>query len=252
MSPSISKILRPEYSSKIVGVIFIILSSYLFLFTRYTNASIGALFIGLLSIFIIHLPTVEKDTAVAGLKSGYPTIHHLLEDLEVSKYGVFIPTKKNLTEPRVYIPAGDTLTDLPDLYDEMCIVSGGRGKTGISLVPPGKPLLDEAKDEMEYEIEGEGITAGRESMAHLTQGMGLAKSFSFREEKGKVKIRITLGSYDDFCEEMKEETQDLCTRTGCPICGAFLTAASECLGCPLKIVDFEKEDKHVKYTLKRL
>ncbi|MEF8874397.1 MAG: hypothetical protein V5A88_06980 [Candidatus Thermoplasmatota archaeon] len=248
MRQSISKLLRPEYTSKVIGGVFLSLSAYLFFFTSYTNAAIGALFIGIFTLLIIHVPTVEEDTAIAELKSGVLSIHHLLEDMDVSQFGLLVPPQKGLTESRVYIPAGD-LEGVPDLYDEMSIVSGGRGRTGVSLIPPGKPLLDEAKDKMEYDIEDQDIEAGRECMGYLSQGMGLAKSFSFRKEKGKVKIRITLGRYDKYCEELREEAEKLCSRTGCPICSAFLTSASESLSENLKVVEFEKEGKHIKYTL---
>ncbi len=246
-----SKLLRPEYSSKILGVVFLSLSVYIFFFTHHTNAAIGAFFIGIFTLLIIHIPTVEKDTAVAGLKSGVLSIHYLLDDLDVSDKGAFVYPHKNLTESRVYISA-DEFQNLPDLYDEMSIVSGGRGRTGVSLSPPGKPLLDEAKEKMEYDLEGQGIEAGRESMGYLSQGMGLAKSFSLRKEKGVIKVRITLDDYDDYCEEMRGEAEKLCTRTGCPICSAYLTAASESLSKNLKVKKFEKEGKHIKYTLEEI
>ncbi|MFW6144781.1 MAG: hypothetical protein ACOC55_04345, partial [Candidatus Natronoplasma sp.] len=224
------------------------LSFYLFFFTPFTNAAIGALFIGIFSFLIIHRPTVEEDTAVAELKSGVLSLHALLEDMDVSEKGVMVHPHKNLTEPRVYIPAGE-LETVPELYDEMSIVSGGRGRTGVSIIPPGKPLLDEAKDKMEYDMEGNGIEAGRECMGYLSQGMELAKSFSFRKEKGAIKIRITLDRYDDYCEEVRGEAKSVCSRTGCPICSSFLTAASESLSEDLKVKSCEKEGKHVKYTL---
>jgi len=244
----VTKLLRPEYSSKIAGTIFIALSAYLFFFTDLTNAALGAFFIGIFTILIIHVPTVEEDTALAGLKSGVMSIHHMLEDMDVSQFGLLVPPQKGLTETRVYIPAGE-LEGVPDLYDEMFIVSEGKGKTGVSLIPPGKSLLDEAKGKMEYDIEGQDIEAGRECMGYLSQGMGLAKSFSFRKKEGDVKIRITLDRYDSYCEEIREKAGELCSRTGCPLCSAYLCAASESLSENLKIVDFEKEGEHIKYSL---
>ncbi len=246
------KILRPEYSSKIIGLIFISLAAYLFLKSDYTNAAIGAAFIGIFTLLIIHFSTVEEDVAIAGLKSGVVSIHNMLEDLDMSEKGVVVNPHKNLTESRVYVPAGN-FEKLPDLFDEMTIVSSGKGKVGISLTPPGLPILKEAKDRMEYGIEGREIEAGRECMSHLSQGMNLAKSFSFRKsEDGQIKLRITLASYDDYCEELRETSEKICSRTGCPICSAYLTAASESLSIPLKIVDFQKEDKHIKYTLEEI
>ncbi len=246
------KFLRPEYSSKIIGMIFIILASYLFLRTSYINAALGAAFIGIFTVLIVHLPTVEKDVSVAGLKSGVLSIHNLLQDLEMAEKGVIVNPHKNLTESRVYVPAG-TFEKIPDLYDEMTIVSSGKGRVGVSLVPPGRPLLEEAKEKMEYSIEGKGIEIGRECMGHLSQGMNLAKSFSLRrEEENLIKLRITLDRYADYCEDLRDTSEKICTRTGCPICSAYMTAASESLSSSLKIEDFQIEGEHIKYTLEEI
>ncbi len=245
------RFLRPEYSSKVIGVIFLSVSIYLFLTTDHINASLAAAFIGIFTILIVHYPTVEEDVAMAGLRSSVLSYHEILEDLDVTEKGVLLPPHENLTESRVYIPAGE-LEEIPDIYDEMTIVSSGKGKMGISLVPPGRPLLEEAKQKLDYDLEGKGIESGRECMGHLSQGMGLAKSFSLREKEGKIKLRITLGRYDDYCENLRKDSRKICTRTGCPICNAFLTGAAEALSSPLKIERFEKEDEHIKYELEEL
>jgi len=40
------------------------------------------------------------------------------------------------------------------------------------VIPPGNFLLEDARDKMEYEMEGDGIEAGKECMDFLSQGMG--------------------------------------------------------------------------------
>jgi len=245
------RLLKPEYSSKLIGILFISISLYLFLLTDHINAGLAAAFIGIFTMLIVHYPTVEEDVAVAELKSGILSYHNILEDLDLSNNGVLIPPNDNLTESRVYIPAGK-MEYIPDIYDEMTVVSSGRGRTGVSLVPPGQPLLEEAKDRIEYSIEAKGIESGRECMGHLSKGMGLAKSFSFRKKDDRIRIRITLDRYEDYCENLRESSSNICTRTACPICSAYLTSASEVLSSPLKIKDFEKEKNHIKYELEEV
>lgn len=202
-------------------------------------------------MLIVHYPTVEEDVAIAELKSGVLSYHNILDDLDLSNNGVILPPIDNLTESRIYVPAGK-LESIPDIYDDMTIISSGRGRTGIALEPPGKPLLEEAKNRIEYDIEGKGIQGGRECMGHLSKGMGLANSFSFRKKDDKIRIRITLEKYEEYCENLRDDVPDICTRTACPICSAFLTVASEALSSPLEIKDFEKEKKHIKYELEEL
>ncbi|MFP4142410.1 MAG: hypothetical protein ACOCTN_03985 [Candidatus Natronoplasma sp.] len=243
--------LRPEYSSKITGIIFICISIYLFFKTDHLNAALASGFIGIFTILIINYPTVEEDVSLAGLKSGVLTYHDILADLDVADKGVHVPPNDNLTESRVYVPAGE-LKDLPDLYDEMTIVSSGSGKVGISVNPPGLPLLREAKDRLEYGIERGGLESGRECMGHLSEGMGLARSFSFREKDSKINVRITHGRYLEYCESLRNVSTDICTRTGCPICSAYLIAAAESLSQPLEVVDFEVQGRHIKFELEEV
>lgn len=246
----ITKILRPEYISKVIGAAFLIIALYLFLYTSYTNAALASGFIGIFTILIVNQPTVDESTAKAELSSGVIPVNDLLKDLELKGNGVAVPPIRNLTESRTYIPAGE-LKELPELYDDMSVVSGGRGNMGVSLVPMGKTLMDEAKSKMEYDIEGEGIEASREIMGHLSQGMELAKSFSLRDEEF-VKLRITHGKYLDYCEKLRDESEDVCTRTGCPICSAYMTTAAEGISKPLKIINLEKDGKHIKIDLEEV
>lgn len=242
---------RPEYISKIIGTVFIILSVYLFMFTEYLNIAFGSLFIGVLTITIMHLKTVEKTTAEGMLRSSVVPLDDLLDDLDLKGHGIFIPPGKQLSSSRTYIPAGE-FTGIPNIYDEMTIITGGAGRRGISIEPLGEPLLKDAKERMESDLGGVGIEGAREGMGILTHGLSLAKSFSLRREDDEVKLRITHGDYNEYCEELRDKTADLCTRSGCPICSAYLTCASEGLDTPLRVVEFEKKDKHIKYTLEEV
>ena len=240
---------RPEIISKFIGGVFIAIGIYLLLFTGHLNASLGALFIGIFTILILNEPTVEREVAFSELESSALSLEKIFDDLDVKGKGVFIPPREDLTETRVFVPAGE-FEGLPRIYDDMTIVPGGKGKTGIAIPPPGYPLLERAKERSEFEPEGNSIEEAREMMGMLAQGLDLAKSFSFRKEGDDYKLRVTMGDYDEVCEKIKGSSEMICTRTGCPICSAFLSAAVEGLSEPLRITDYEEEGNHKKYTLK--
>lgn len=240
---------KPEIVSKLIGGVFIVLGIYLLMFTPHMNASLGALFIGIFSVLILNFPTVEKDTALSELESSIAPLENILDDLDLKGKGVFIPPREELSETRVFIPAGE-FEGLPKIYDEMTIVPGGKGKTGVSIPPPGYPLVEEAKERMEYEMEGESVEEARELMGMMAHGLDLVKSFSFRKKKDIYKLRLTQGTYMDVCSEIKKMHENITTRTGCPISSAFLAAAAEGVSRPLRITDFEEEGVHMKYTLK--
>ncbi len=248
---NIGDLKKPEYLSKVIGSAFIILSVYLFISTEFINTAFGALFIGVVTITIMHFRTVEKSTAESMLESSVLPLNDLLEDLDLNGDGVYVPPGQNLSSSRTYVPAGE-FRGVPNIYDEMTIITGGGGRTGISLIPLGKPILHQAKERMESDLDGVGIEGAREGMGILTHGLSLAKSFSLRREDGSIKLRITHNGYNKYCEKLRGRSTKLCTRTGCPICSAYITCASEGLDASLRVVSFEKEDKHVKFTLEEV
>lgn len=240
-------IVKPEYTSKMVGAIFAVMFIYL-LFSGYTNAAFASFFLAVFIPIILHRATVEKDTADSMLKTNVQPLINLIEDLEIEGKGIVIPEGKNLSESKVYVPAGE-IDSLPELYDEMTLVTGLSDEMGVSLQAPGKPLVDEAMKRVDYEPSGEGIESSRECMGVLTNGLNLANSYSFREEDEGYKLRITLGGYDDFCEGLRKKKERICTSVGCPICSSYMVCAVKGLEKPLRIEDFEKDDKHIKFTL---
>ena len=243
-----SDILKPMYISKVIGGLFLVLSAYLFFMTSYFNAALGSFFIGIVTVVILHLPTVEEETSIASLECDVVPLENILKDLELSGNGISVKPSEDLSESRIFVPS-DEMDGVPDLYDEITLVSDG---LGISIPPPGLPLLKKAKERMEYDYLAEGIEGARECMGILTHGLDLAGSFSFREEDGRYKLRITHKRYWDYCKELREENGEICTRTACPLCSSYITCASEGLDKSLKISDFKVEDKHVIYTLEEV
>ncbi len=239
-----------KITSKIAGAVFIGIGVYLIVFTEFRNAGFGALFIGILTLLIINPETVEDKVATAELESNVKPMHDLLSDLNVMGKGVMVAPNNNLKNTRVFVPAGKELRALPDLYDEMVIVAGGAGRLGVSLVPPGKPIYDEALSRLDTTMSD--IEGAREVMGMLSHGLDMAKSFSVREEDDLLKLRITHGRYDDYCARVMERSEGICEKTACPICSSYLMALTESIGSPLAIKEFEKEGKHVKYDLEVL
>lgn len=243
-----SDLLKTEYSSKVVGGFFLVIAIYLFISTEYTNAAIGAFFIGIFALVILHKPTVEEETAISSLECSVRPVVDIVDELELEGPSIAVPTSEYLSEPRTFIPSEDVAT-VPELYDEIILVPEG---LGISLEPTGLPLVKQAKSRMEYDFTGEGIEASRECMGILTHGLNLAKSFSLNKQEVFYRLRITLGRYWNFCEKMRDKHPNICEKSLCPICSAYITIASEGLGSNLKIVDFDIDDRHIKYILEKV
>jgi len=238
-----------DISHWIAGGIFVGIGLYLLIFTNYNTPGFGSLFLGIFISLVMKGGLVEEEVSKSSLESGVESLDLLLDDLGLSGNGVFVPEGDTLSSPRTYVPAG-SFQRLPELYDEMMVVSSEGGRVGISLIPTGKPLFDEASSRLENT--SEGIEGAREIMGMLSHGMGLTKSCSIREDEEVISIRLTHGVYGDYCSKLRENRPDICVRTGCPICSAFLTAACSALSEPLLIKDFEVRQPHIIYRMERV
>ncbi|MFO8110186.1 MAG: hypothetical protein R6U17_06695 [Thermoplasmata archaeon] len=241
--------LFPDITSTIFGAAFIVIGIYLILLTAHINAGIGSIFIGIFTIMVMTGGTVDEDVSISAMRSDVDTMDELLDDLGITGDMVQVPPGEVLSEGKTYVPV-DEFQELPDIQDDMVIVSSAGGRIGIALTPPGHHLMKLAEKNLETPVDG--IEGAREVMGILTHGLGLAKSYSLREEDGNVKVRITHGTYQDHCNSLRENNEAVCTRTGCPLCSAYLTTAAQYLNTPLKLVEFSKEGEHITYEMEEI
>lgn len=245
----LSEIYRSENISKLVGVSFVLVGIYLISSTDYVNAGIAFLLVGSFTAIVMNGGTMDVSTAISSLESSVSPLYSIIQDLKMEGDGFYIPPGGNLKSSRVFVPAGKNIRGLPDLYDEMTLVTGDAGRQGISLDLPGRPLYEEASARLDHEPKG--MEGAREAMGMLTYGLGLAKSFSLREEDDDViKLRLTHGRYTSYCRGIREESPGICQKTCCPLCSSYLMALAEATSKPFGIQGFDVEDEHVKFTLK--
>lgn len=219
---------------------------YLLISTSHMTIGFGALFIGIFTLMVMTGNTVDKRVAESSMKADADTLDEVLEELGIQGKLVQVPSSDTLSMPRTFVPVSE-FKGLPDLQDEMVIVTSGTGRVGLSIIPPGLHLMERGEEHLEEPVQG--IEGAREIMGVLTHGLGLARSFSIREEDGIIKVRITHGDYKDYCDSLREERGDICTRTGCPLCSAYLTAASKYTDKSLRLKGFNVDGDHVTYSL---
>lgn len=238
----------PDVTSTVFGGAFIALGVYLLTATDHLTPGLGAVFIGIFTMMVMTGKTVDEEVSMAGMKGDADTLDELLEELGIEGAMIQIPSGDLLSAPRTFVPVED-FQGLPDLQDEMVIVTSGGGRAGISLIPPGLHLMELAESSLETPTEG--LEGAREVMGVLTHGLGLAKSFSLREDE-KITVRITHGTYGGMCRELREKRENICTRTGCPLCSAYLTAGTQYLKRPLRLVDFKIDGEHVIFEMEEI
>ncbi len=241
--------LFPDMTSTVVGVLFIVIGVYLLILTTQITAGFGALFIGIFTLMVMTGKTVDKKVAESAMTADADTLDEVLEDLGIEGDLVQVPSSDILSTPRTYVPVSE-FKGLPPLQDEMVIVTSGGGRVGLSLVPPGLHLMERGEEHLEERAEG--MEGAREIMGVLTHGLGLAKSFSIRREEGVTKLRITHGNYKDYCDSLRKDRKDICTRTACPLCSAYLTSASQYTKTPLRLVGFNIDEDHITYEMEEV
>ncbi len=225
----------------------IVFSLYLFIFTNYINPALALILIGALTVALLHDDFVDLETSEAELSSSFSPLDTLLTSLNVKNNGIYIPTSRELDEPRVFIQAGKVeiagvKKDIPPLDEDSTLIEG----EGIAVEPPGLPLFERAREQIEEEASGEL------SMTQLTDSLNLARSFSFDETDQGYRLRITHGPYGDYCEKTRKRSDFVCERTACPLCSSYLIAAAQEVNKPLRIKEFKIEDGHILYKLEEM
>jgi len=216
------------------------------------NAGFGLLLIGLFAVFLYSSRAFPEEYTEAFLITEGQNMGRYLSSLNLEGNGIYMPARGRLTAERVFVPLEKKEMEVPPVADGTVFNSGALGPSlGVSLIPPGKGLVDVVDSNSSSNFADHSISEGTEAMEKLGKGTGMFGRISLRDRGGVLELRITHTRFRGLCDQLWEEYGDLHRQVGCPACSAVLCAAARLVKSDLRILDAKREEREVIYELRR-
>ncbi|MBN1540163.1 MAG: hypothetical protein JW939_08470 [Candidatus Thermoplasmatota archaeon] len=216
------------------------------------RAGFGVLILGLLVLFLFSIRVVPQELTDPFLLTQGRNMGRLVKGMNLEGKGVYIPAGGRLREDRVYIPAESNILPIPPLASEQVFNVGTTGPSmGLSIIPPGKALVDRIEIDTGEKFRDSSISDATEALEKLGKGTGLFGSIQVRVRGDSVKVEIENSRLGPVCNILWEDHPDLHEKVGCPGCSAVLTATSRIMKGPLRIQSVERTGKGVVYEMRR-
>jgi hypothetical protein len=213
----------------------------------------AVMLLGLLTTFLFSMRSIPREISSSFMETQARNTGRLLESLEIKGNGIYMPPRGRLTDDRVYVPLESKDFPIPNISDLTVFNTGtSTPSMGISLVPPGKGLVDRVEKMTGTRFEDTPIMDGSESLEKLSKGTGLFRSLEMRDRKDTIEIRIFHDRNESVCHNVWEEFRELHSQVGCPLCSSVLCAAARISGVPLRIVKVNRDDNIVRYELRKV
>ena len=219
----------------------------------FQRAGFGILLMGLLILFLFSVRTIPREVSTSFIVDNGRNTARLLQGLNLHGKGVYFPPVGRLKEDRVYIPLEKHDLPLPEISDDTVFNVGSTGPSmGISIVPPGKGLVDSVERLTGRRFGDDDLWDAEESLQRLSKGTGMFRSVELKDRKGSIQLRIIHETEADICSGLWKEYGELHEQAGCPLCSAVLCATSRMAMTPLRIRSAEKTPLGTEYILEKV
>lgn len=198
---------------------------------------LGAVFLGVMTLFLPESTSFRADRLVVlfSLPSLMNT-ESLIEDLDVSSCGVYIPTTGFGVVPKVFLPMVESdSTEFPQTQltrTNRVFVTVGLGSRdrGILLDPPGAEIVTALENclQMDFAMVQADDLGGRLNFAF--EVLGIAKRVVVRVEVDVVNVEMQLVSCLELEQRLRKTAPRVVEQVGTPIVSAVAAAVSKARG----------------------
>lgn len=217
------------------------------------RAGFAFLLMGLFTLFMFSFRSVPEELALSFARTSDANTARLLTALNLEGKGTYMPPGGRLLEDRVYVPMEKLNLPLPKISDAAVFNVGTTSPSmGISLVPPGKDLVDLVEERTGRPFSEDRPSSSQEALERLTKGTGLYGKVSLRSKEDAIEVTIAHSRMKEACKAAWGKYPLLHERTGCVGCSAVLCALARVHGRPLRIVSVSEGKDGVTYGLERV
>lgn len=202
----------------------------------------AAFFLGLF-LMIAMGPFTEVSEDAALTLPFYRSMGNVARDLKLEGRAIHVAPgiQPRLSVDRVFIPTDAREPHvLPQLDADTSLYT--EEPSGISLDPPGRPLLDEHEQRQGVRLTNTAFSELGTVMGSLVAGNRLVKSVNYRKIGTKVTVRYRHAKLEDLCRYVREDLRGPGSQVGCPVCSAMVLAVSRCLHRPVRLDDVREID----------
>ena len=210
----------------------------------------GLFMIGLLTLFLFSWRSIPENLSWSFLKTEVDNLSRNIESLDLKGNGIYIPGGGRLSSDRVFIPLEKRAMPIPKLDESAVYNVGQSGQSmGVSIIPPGKGLIDEIEGNTGEKFRDERLVDATEALERVGKGTGLIGRIDVRDRRNRIELTIEHTRLKPICDYTSENHPDMHLRCGCPGCSAVLCAISRIAKTPLRIDEARKEEGKIKYVL---
>ncbi|MCU0799997.1 MAG: hypothetical protein MUC62_10060 [Candidatus Thermoplasmatota archaeon] len=216
------------------------------------RAGFAFLLMGLFTVFLFSFRSVPEELTLAFVRTSDTNTGRLLDALNLDGKGTYMPPGGRLLEDRVYVPMEKVHFPLPNLSDQTVFNVGTTGPSmGISMVPPGKDLVDLVEEGTGKRFSDDGPSSAQEALERLGKGTGLYKGITVRGRGDGLDVTIAHSRLKGACSRAWKEHPNLHERVGCVGCSAVLCALARVHRRPLRIISASDGKDGTVYELGR-
>lgn len=238
-----------KMKGSLIGIVFIVLSVVIYaLYPDDSIASRGAISTALIGLFLLFMRVnynVPDEVTGRVIESTTASVYDILSGLHIKGKGIFLPPVGEGGSDRVFVPLheGSDIPDIKRVYDKSVFVTDNVSKNfGLLLNSPGGGIIDLMEKESDTPFKGIGSDLMCETIKVL-EGLDILDSIDADHEEGQLKISFSHSNYDENCERIRNDLQEVCEKSCCPICSCILSSFARSEGRPLQILEVKRKNK---------
>jgi hypothetical protein len=217
------------------------------------RAGFGLFLIGLLVLFLYSWRSVPEYILSPFLDIEMMNIGREVQSLKLKGNGIYIPgVRSRLSEDRVFIPLEKKELPIPEPSDDQVFNTGSAGPSmGISILPPGKGLVDDFEKRTGRNYLEERMIDAQEALDAFGKGSGLYRSIRIRTKGNRIDLTINNSMMRSVCEFTSKKYPTIHRQVGCPGCSAVICIVARISGSPVRILEVNGEGGIMNYILVR-
>ena len=220
---------------------------------------LGTFFLGIMILFLPESASFKSDRmALLTSFSSLMNLEALIEDLDVTSQGIYIPTSGFGAIPKVVLPIAESATPPLGLmrfaHSNRFFVSVGANPRdrGILLSPPGGALLTALESCIQRDLSTIQATEIETRLNFGFEVLGISKKSTIRGEGDDRTVELQLTSLLELEKKLRASAPRLVKQVGTPLASAVASALSKAEKKYVKLTDATLQNSRLVIRLSLL